>query len=454
MFILTILNKIFPIFSNNYYACIYLLGMFNYFLYGIYFNVPLKKRKFTGLYLVIAFTLWVGYCFLVGYLRSIWPNSMLLQVLVNFSLYLISLIIAYVCYDDWGNLKPFFCWITGIAIKEMMEACFVLLELSIGVNPRSGIPQFVNNEILNSLIYDVIHFVPGLLIIAFFKKKFIVTTDKFTAKKILILSGLCFCDLVIARTIIVMNAEDSLFLYGCCNAQEVIIGMFFLLVRTGALNESEYRSEIQIMNQVLNNEEKQYEALRENIELVNIKAHDIKHQLENVQDRLTQNEITNITQTISNYDKQIHSGNPVVDTVLYSANLKCDKEKIRLTYMADGKLFDSYPNNQIYYLLSNILNNAIEATREVIKEEERLISLNIKKKGDNILIEEANFFTGQRNLNNGMINTSKEDARHHGFGLKSIRFIVNQNQGNMNIQVRENMFFLNIILPLNQKDVK
>ena len=440
--------------SEHYYAGIYIMGMTQYFYFTIIFCQPLKKRKYTWLYLMIIFLTWFGLCFFLGYLRKLCDNNIVYQMFATFSLYAISLLSAYIAYNEPKSLKPFYCWITGLAVKELTDALFVLLELAMGVNPRTEIPSFVSNTYLNSLIYDSIHYLPGASLYFFFRKKFTLTTDKIITRNVLIISGIVLVDLVLTRTIIIIYATEHLTLYGCCCAQEAIIGIFFLLVRTGTLNESEYRNEIKVMDQVLNSEQKQYEALRENIDLINIKAHDIKHQLEKLQDKLTSNEIESITKAVSSYDKQIKTGNVVVDTVLYSTSLKCDKEKISFTAMADGQLFDSYPTNQVYYLLSNVLNNAIEATKEVENIDERIISLNIKKKGENILIEESNYFKGQREIVNGSIKTSKEDEKHHGFGLKSIRFIVNQNQGNMNIQVKDNMFFLNIILPLKEETLK
>ncbi len=451
MFFLTILYLIIPNMSSHYYAGIYFVDMISYFYYTVLFCRPLKKRKWTSFSIGIYFLCWIGLGFLFGYLRKLSDNHLSLQMLLTFSFYLFSLILSYVCYDERRTLKPFYCWVTGLAVKELTSALFVFLELAMNINPRAAIPQFVENEYFNAIIYDIFHLLPGTLIYFFFRKKFHLTTDRIITRNVCIMSGIILIDLVMTYTFIVTKAEESLFLYGCCCAQEIIIAIFFLIVRTGTLNNSNYRDEIRVMDEVLNNEQKQYEALRENIELVNIKAHDIKHQLEKYQDKLTECEIRNITKVISDYDKQIKSGNPVVDTIIYSSSLKCDKEKIRFTALVDGKLFSSYPSNETYSLLSNIMNNAIEAVKEIEDEQKRIISLNIKKKDECILIEESNYFTGTRKIVNGRIETNKEDSLHHGYGLKSIRFIVNQNQGIMSLNTRDNVFFLSILLPLKPK---
>ncbi len=451
MFFLTILFLIIPSMSKQYYTSIYLIDMIKYFYYTVLFSRPLKKKKYTPLFVGLYFICWVLLGFLFGYLRTLSENHIAMQMSLTFSFYLFSLLLSYLCYDERKTLKPFYCWVTGLAVKELVSALFVFVEFAMNINPRTAIPQFVENEYLNAIIYDLFHFLPGTLIYFFFRKKFHLTTDKIITRNVCIMSAIILVDLVMTYSFIIKRSQESLFLFGCCCAQEIIIAIFFLIVRTGTLNNSNYRDEIRVMDQVLHNEQKQYEALKENIELVNIKAHDIKHQLEKYQDRLTENEIRNITKVISDYDKQIKTGNPVVDTVVYSSSLKCDKERIRFTALVDGQLFSTYPSNEIYYLLSNIMNNAIEAVKEVEDTEKRIISLNIKKKGENILIEESNYFTGSRTIVNGNIETNKEDTLHHGYGLKSIRFIVNQNQGSMSMHTVENVFFLNILLPLNPK---
>lgn len=44
--------------------------------------------------------------------------------------------------------------------------------------------------------------------------------------------------------------------------------------------------------------------------------------------------------------------------------------------------------------------------------------------------------------------TSKSDGKNHGFGMISIRYIVQKYRGTMNFEVVDDMFYLNISLPM------
>ena len=47
----------------------------------------------------------------------------------------------------------------------------------------------------------------------------------------------------------------------------------------------------------------------------------------------------------------------------------------------------------------------------------------------------------------GLPVTTKNDLGYHGFGTKSMRYIVDKYNGVMNLGVKDGMFFLNIVIP-------
>ena len=46
--------------------------------------------------------------------------------------------------------------------------------------------------------------------------------------------------------------------------------------------------------------------------------------------------------------------------------------------------------------------------------------------------------------------TTKDDKLGHGFGLKSMRYIVDKYHGYMNVDQKDNLFFLTILLPIER----
>ena len=104
-------------------------------------------------------------------------------------------------------------------------------------------------------------------------------------------------------------------------------------------------------------------------------------------------------------------------------------------------------NAQLYSLFSNILDNAIQAIKKY-DVEKRIISLTVKTCEEFVEIEEYNFLETPLEIENGLPLTGKNNKDKHGFGLKSVRYIVEECKGNMEITVKNDTFNIRITLPL------
>ena len=49
---------------------------------------------------------------------------------------------------------------------------------------------------------------------------------------------------------------------------------------------------------------------------------------------------------------------------------------------------------------------------------------------------------------NGLPLTTKKDKDYHGFGMKSIQLVVNKYDGDLNVNVANNVFSLSIMFPV------
>ena len=431
---------------ENINQIIYIIEILQYLLCTFLFSKKLPRRKHFFIILPIVVIFYIAWACLLGYLRSLWPNSSIFKMLATLSFYSLTLMTLIICYKEKQWTNTLLTWVTALSIREIVDVTYTLVSLFTGHNPRESILMLFDNMYLNSLIFDLFHVLVVLFLYWLFRKKINTIKDKSISLKIVTISLMMLLALVIIKTFIIIFATSNLELYTCCEALMGLVCLLLLLIRTNILKESSYKLDHQIMTQVLISNQAQYEALKTNIEVINMKAHDMRHQLEKYQDKLTQEEVNSIQKSIDVYDKNINTGNPVLDTVLYSESLICDKNKIRFTYLCEGKGLEHFPSSQLYYLFSNIIDNAIEASKDV-EEENKIISFNIKCKNNQIVIDECNYFKGERNIQNGLIHTTKQERRH-GYGMKSIRMIVSDNNGTMNVRTQGNMFFLIINLPI------
>ena len=193
----------------------------------------------------------------------------------------------------------------------------------------------------------------------------------------------------------------------------------------------------------------QYQLTRESIDLINEKCHDIRKRVADLRGpALSDESIERIQDSIRVYDASVRTGNDALDVVLTSKSLVCAQNGIELTCLADGAALAFMEDDELYFLMENILDNAIEAVTRLPEPEQRSISLTVRREGDFVTIREDNFFAGKLELVDGLPRTSKGDEKNHGFGLRSIRRCVGEHGGEMTLRADGGIFSLSILLPV------
>ncbi|MGM9537155.1 MAG: GHKL domain-containing protein, partial [Candidatus Onthomonas sp.] len=196
-----------------------------------------------------------------------------------------------------------------------------------------------------------------------------------------------------------------------------------------------YQSELALQQQMWSLHKTQYEMSRESIEIINRKCHDLKHQvaaLKYISDPERKNEVIDSLQSsVMIYDSVAETGNEILDTVLTEKSLICGKHEIALSCIADGKQLAFLDPVDLYTLVGNALDNAIEAVLP-LSAPERLIRIRVQKKAGLVFLRIENPYSGSLTLRDGLPVTHKEDRQNHGFGLKSIRDIVEKYHGLFN----------------------
>lgn len=233
----------------------------------------------------------------------------------------------------------------------------------------------------------------------------------------------------------------------------LICGIFVLAGQVRQQKQLWLQQELDIQQQLWLRQKAQYEMSRENIELINRKCHDLKHQvaaLKHIHDPTRQNEvIDSLQESVMIYDAMLKTDNEILDTVLTEKTLLCGRHRITLTCMADGQLLSFMDAVDLYTLFGNALDNAIEAALP-LPEAERLIDLQVRQKAGLILIQVVNRFAGTMEPGEELPKTSKEDRDWHGFGLKSIRAVAEKYGGLMNLHGEDGVFTLRITIPANR----
>ena len=130
--------------------------------------------------------------------------------------------------------------------------------------------------------------------------------------------------------------------------------------------------------------QRQYRLSKENIDAINIKCHDIRHQIRHFADGgdvVDREALKDIAREVNVYDSVVETGNEALDTILTEKSLACSQENITLSCIADGASLGFMAPSDIYSFFGNALDNAIEATRAIEDPERRNISLNVARRG-------------------------------------------------------------------------
>ena len=220
------------------------------------------------------------------------------------------------------------------------------------------------------------------------------------------------------------------------------------------------RRELDAVQNVLENQYQQYKQSKESIDLINMKYHDLKHQinlLRGLNDQEQRNAfLDRMEADIKAYELQNKTGNSVLDTLLTGKSMYCHKHGITMTVVADGRLLGFMDAMDICSIFGNALDNAIESVVKISEKERRLIHLTVSQVKSFVMIRVQNYYEGKLEMEDNNVITTKKDKNFHGYGIKSIKYTVNRYDGVVNISTENQWFELKILIPYNpeKKEIK
>jgi len=162
------------------------------------------------------------------------------------------------------------------------------------------------------------------------------------------------------------------------------------------------------------------------------------------EDEVYQRYINEHKDSIKTIKKLVVTGDPLLDTVLSDKKEVAANDNIVLEYDIRGKVSLPFSEIDKVSLFGNILDNAIEAACQV--EVNPYIKLQIREKGENIIITCKNSkLKDIAPLANNM-ETTKVDKSNHGRGTKIIKNIASKYKGVCTYEDKGDIFVVAIML--------
>lgn len=421
-----------------------------------YACIALFARRFErrDFFLVrIILTLLEG--MVVCYLLAIWyteADSLLVRVLCYSAITVSNFTALMFCWrDDIEEMLLAFC--SGMAAYQFTNKLYPLLQNLRGINDRETLallhPGDASISNLDWTLFFGFHLLSIVVLALLFTPKNRLVHNRRTTRNVIILSIATITLVNILICISRVYEGESPMLNIVTKILYVGFSFTILTICAGIFSQSEQEEQIGVLHQLWRQDRAQFESVKANMDVINMKCHDLKHILDRIEDKLTGEEAASLREAIQFYDANIKTGNEVLDVVLCEKAMTCQKSGISFSCMADGEKLDFLTPVQTYTLFGNIIDNAVEAVKP-LPLEERVISLSCWEEKDSLVVEESNYFSGRLELDHGLPATSKGDSSRHGFGTKSIQYIAAQYGGTMDIKVVDNMFFLTVRFPLGR----
>lgn len=143
--------------------------------------------------------------------------------------------------------------------------------------------------------------------------------------------------------------------------------------------------------------------------------------------------------------ESIDVNNPVLNVVLNQKYRQAQIKDISMVFHVNN-LSDLWLNDRdIVSLLSNLLDNAIEACEKL--EENRVIQIKILREKRELLLSVRNPVSVPVRISNKGINTKKKDKKRHGFGLKNVQMVLEKYGGMGMMRYEEGYFYYTAVIP-------
>lgn len=440
------LNYFFPIALSSFLTLLFAV---------VLYVGKLPKRKLWQLWLavglIVSIAILLGYAHIEDIVYGDRDSSRtFFNVLIQQIIILITNFALIFCVSKAKFDVSLLCFILSVATSRMAADIYGILSLievfRFNWVSLEGVPVYIDvANILNWIIFYIIHFIFAGGIYFVFKK---ISTENRVENMYLV--GMSFCVLFIC---LVMDGVISAYLYDggvvAVTIRFVLIlcSLFVLILIKEVQRGSLIKSELGTAEKIIAQQARQYEQSSKNIELINIKCHDLRKQIRRMGDS-NGVDVEEIAEIVRVYDSSVKTGNDTLDVILTGYGLRFDAEKVEFCCMIDGRKFSGFAVSDLHALFGNLLDNALEYLSSFKEEEKKFVRMNTKERGEYFMLIVENYFEGDIvSDKEGNIITSKEDKDNHGFGIRSIKYITEKYGGFSDIDVSNGLFTVRCCFP-------
>lgn len=206
-----------------------------------------------------------------------------------------------------------------------------------------------------------------------------------------------------------------------------------------------------LFREKVKNQTEMYKSVYDNYELQRKRAHEYKNQIMCMEALLSKKEyeqlekyIGEIGGKLTDTDSNINTNNTLIDAIINTKYREMEERGILLVLKFNEMADLWVEDGDIVVILSNLLNNAIEACE---KCDPKTVKLKLMKEPDDIIIAVRNTFNGEISKRGDELQTLKSEKEEHGLGIKNIIEAVEKYGGSYSINYDDKEFVFSICIP-------
>lgn len=250
----------------------------------------------------------------------------------------------------------------------------------------------------------------------------------------------------------VENSRQGLILIWVVSGLVIMNILVFGLLNDALKRESKL-ADYKVVQERGKNDTEMYQSMINNYNEQRKMVHEFKNHMECIASLFQHGEydrlnsyIMQIQNNMNNVHDLMDTNNKLVNVILNTKYLEACEKNILLVVKANDLSELAIEDQDLVIILSNLLNNAIEACE---KSENKVIKLKIIKERKWLIISTTNSYEQEPVRIAGKYITSKlENTQYHGIGIENIKDVIEKYNGTSAIKAENNIFQFSILLPI------
>lgn len=351
--------------------------------------------------------------------------------------YLLAMALVLACFDCnfWAAL---FCATVGYCLEHFGERLFELINRPLLTEMHEALKYLIRTAVFAAAVLPVYFFLIR-------RSKYLRCNIMVDNKLQTITSVIVVAILVYINSFAIAESFGNVPAIFYINIMSLTLSFMGIVLECGIAANKNSEQELAVVERILQEERERYKVEKENIELLNMRCHDLRRRLADGEEELHGEALAALKESIAALDLGVDTGNDALNVVFYKKAVLCQREGIGLTCLVNGKKLNFISKHELYSLFGNALDNAIAAVKE-LPPEKRVISVTDTGKGDFVNIQIENYFSGDVRFVDSLPQTSG-DPRFHGYGVKSMRYIVEKYGGVLRVYTRGDVFIVEMLFP-------